>query len=99
MTSPELAGVVLRHGRHAVGPVVERLLVRLDELGLLVVPDPGRAFRDLFGLVVQDTQIRVLLGEGAPSRAELRRQATHGVDHFWSVYAPGSGEDTRRKRA
>jgi AcrR family transcriptional regulator len=83
MTSDALAGLVLQHGRHAVGPVVERFLAQLDDAGVLIVPDPPAAFTELFGLVVRDTQIRVLLGEPVPSTRALNRQADDGVRRFW----------------
>lgn len=88
MASPELAGLVLRHGRLAVGPLVEGLLADLDARGLLRVADPAEAFRVLYGLVVQDTQIRVLLGEPPPSADERDDQAERGVDLFWRLHAP-----------
>jgi AcrR family transcriptional regulator len=86
MSSPELAGFVLAHGRHAVGPEVERYLAALHTQGRLDVPDPATAFTELYGLVVRDTQIRTLLGERRPSRPAVRRQATDGVRVFCSLH-------------
>lgn len=86
MAAPELAASVLAHGRCSVGPVMERVLCELDAAGELDVPDPAGAFCDLYGLVVRDTQIRVLLGEPPPSPEVVRRQADHGVDLFWRLY-------------
>lgn len=54
MGSPDLAALVLQHGRHAVGPLVERWLTRLHTDGRLHVPDRGRSFQVLYGLVVPD---------------------------------------------
>jgi AcrR family transcriptional regulator len=86
MSSPELAGFVLAHGRHAVGPEVERYLAALHTRRRLVVPDPAAAFTELYGLVIRDTQIRTLLGERRPTRQALRRQAADGVRTFCSVH-------------
>jgi AcrR family transcriptional regulator len=86
MSSDTLARLVLVHGRHRIGPVVEAYLADLDRAGVLRVPDPKSAFTELYGLVVRDTQIRVLLGEPAPSTAAQRRQADAGVDRFWQAY-------------
>lgn len=86
MTSPDLAGLLLQHGRHGVGPLVESYLARLDSQGVLHVDDPSTAFTELYGLVVRDTQIRVLLGESAPAPAALQAQADAGVDQFWRAH-------------
>ena len=86
MSSDTLARLVLEHGRHRIGPIVETYLADLDRAGVLHVPDPKSAFTELYGLVVRDTQIRVLLGESPPSTAAQRRQADAGVDRFWQAY-------------
>lgn len=82
MTSPALADLLLSQGRRSVGPVVERYLARLTAAGRLDVSDPGEAFRLLYGLVIRDSQIRVLLGEPAPSTSAIDAQATDGVHAF-----------------
>ena len=82
MTSPELASLLLASGRHRIGPVVEQYLHRLHLAGDLDVPDPAAAFELLYGLVVQDTQIRVLLGEPPPTAAAIRRRAETAVERF-----------------
>lgn len=82
MTSPDLAALVLRSGRHRVGPLVESYLASLDDDGHLTVPDPASAFELLYGLVIRDTQIRVLLGEPAPTAKAITRRAEEAVDQF-----------------
>ncbi len=82
MTSPDLARILLESGRHRAGPLVEQYLARLTDAGYLHIPDPPEAFRLLYGLVVQDTQIRVLLGEPPPSKAVIATQAATAVDRF-----------------
>jgi len=82
MGDPELAAVLLASGRHRVGPVVEQYLEQLHDQGRIDAPDPGNAFTLLYGLVMQDTQIRVLLGEATPSPAAARRHAEHAVEQF-----------------
>jgi AcrR family transcriptional regulator len=76
MTSPDLAAVLLRSGRHTTGPLVEDYLARLG------VAEPAEAFELLFGLVVRDRQIRVLLGEPAPDPARLHAEAVRAVERF-----------------
>lgn len=82
MTSPDLGALLLASGRHRIGPLVERYLAQQHARGRLSAPDPSAAFRLLYGLVVQDTQIRVLLGEPAPSAASLTHQAEQAVERF-----------------
>ena len=82
MAAPDLAEVLLAQGRHRVGPIVERYLGRLAEEGVLTIDDPAQAFTLLYGLVIEDTQIRVLLGEPPPSRAEIVRRAQVAMQRF-----------------
>lgn len=82
MSSPALAAVLLAHGRHTTGPIVERYLARLVADGRLAAADPAELFRLLYGLVVQDTQIRALLGEPPPGPADQARQAAAAVGRF-----------------
>lgn len=82
MSAPDLASALLAQGRHRVGPIVERYLAHLVEQGVLVAVEPGQAFELLYGLVVQDVQIRVLLGESPPSAADVATRAREAVDRF-----------------
>lgn len=87
MQQPELARTLLSAGRHRIGPLVESYLAALDAAGVLPVPDPPESFELLHGLVVRDTQIRVLLGERPPSGALIRRRAETAVQQFFSLSA------------
>ena len=78
----ELAAVLLAQGRHRTGPVVEDYLARLAAAGHLRIDDPAEAFRLLYGLVIQDLQIRVLLGEPPPRPGALATQARVAVERF-----------------
>lgn len=91
MSSPELAQVLLAQGRHRVGPIVETYLGELSDEGYLSIADPAGAFQLLYGLVIQDTQIRVLLGEPPPTSAEIRQRATEAIDRF-RVLTQGPGD-------
>ncbi len=88
MNSPDLARVLLASGRHRVGPLVEEYLARLSNAGHLYITDPPAAFRLLYGLVIQDTQIRVLLGEPAPSKNEIANRAGDAVARFMALTRP-----------
>ncbi|WP_304454048.1 TetR/AcrR family transcriptional regulator C-terminal domain-containing protein [Nocardiopsis sp. YSL2] len=85
MTSPELAGLLLRHGRHTTGPLVAEFLGHLAGAGVLRLDDPEEAFQLFYGLVVRDLQIRVLLGEPAPVEGDVRAQARVAVDRFLAL--------------
>ncbi len=82
MSSPDLAAVLLASGRHRVGPLVERYLDRLNQSGFITIDDPAETFRLLYGLLLTDTQIRVLLGESPPTAAEVAERAAVAVDRF-----------------
>ncbi len=85
MTSPELADLLLRHGRHTTGPLVAAYLRRLADDGRVHVDDPEEAFQLLYGLVVRDLQIRVLLGEDPPGTETIQRQARTAVARFLAL--------------
>jgi AcrR family transcriptional regulator len=89
MSSPELAKILLASGRHRVGPIVEEYLGRLHSAGIIDAPDPSEAFRTLYGLVVRDTQILVLLGGSAPTRTHATAHAKVAVDQFMTLFGTG----------
>jgi AcrR family transcriptional regulator len=82
VSSPPLAAILLRHGRHTTGPLVERYLARLYRDGVLALDDAAEAFSMFYGLAIRDLQIRALLGEPVPNAAERSRVARAAVDHF-----------------
>ncbi len=82
MSSPALAAELLAGGRHRIGPVVAAYLDDLHAAGLSPHPDGERAFSLLYGLVVRDTQIRVLLGEEPPSARAVSARARDAVRRF-----------------
>jgi AcrR family transcriptional regulator len=86
MTAPELADSLLRHGRHTTGPLIESYLRSLHDTGQITAPDPVAAFRVFYGLVIQDSQIRVLLGEHPPTRSQREQQATKAVRDFLELH-------------
>ncbi len=87
MTTPALAEILLTSGRHRVGPIVEAYLERLHQQGVIQIDSSGEAFELLYGLVMQDTQIRVLLGERPPSKTTIAKRAATAVDRFLQLTA------------
>ncbi len=82
MGSPALAETLLESGRHRVGPLATAYLTALHDSGFSPHADADRAFSFLYGLVVQDSQIRVLLGEAPPSQEEVAARARWAVEVF-----------------
>lgn len=64
--------------------------------GILGVDDADQAFELLYGLVVRDTQIRVLLGEVPPSPRQVRARAVVAVDQLWTLLEVGQRHDDDR---
>lgn len=86
MNSPELAKLLLNSGRLRVGPIVEQYLQTLQDEGLLRIHDSAGAFSVLYGLVIRDSQIRVLLGESPLSSVEISTRAKSAVADFLRLY-------------
>jgi AcrR family transcriptional regulator len=78
----ELAAVLLEHGRFTTGPLAERLLRQGADRDGLRMEDPAAAFRLFYGLLVQDTQIRVLLGGPGPSRRQIADAADRATEQL-----------------
>ena len=90
MTSAELAALLLRHGRHTTGPLIEAFLSRMAADGTWHVDDPAEAFQLFYGLVVRDVQIRALLGE-VPAAPPSRFEAEVAVDRFLALLGQRPG--------
>lgn len=85
-----LGEIVLTNGPFAMQRRLEPLFEAGRGAGLLAVDDPGAAFRSFFGLVVADTQIRVLLGEDhRPDAAEIKALSANAAAQFLTVYGRG----------
>ena len=70
-----------------MGPIAEDYFARLHDAGLIDEADAAGAYQTFFGLVIQDTQIRVLLGEPAPTVSQVRERADAAVDAFFRLHA------------
>jgi AcrR family transcriptional regulator len=88
MTSPELARVLLAHGRHTTGPIVERYLSQLAADGVIGGGRSAALFELLYGLIVRDSQIRALLGEDPLTPRQIRLRAREAVDSFFALTQP-----------
>ena len=85
-----LGEIVLTNGPFAMKSRIEPLLEAGRAAGLLGFEDVAGAFRSFFGLVVADTQIRALLGEGRhPDDAEIKTISARAVTEFLGLYGQG----------
>lgn len=89
MLDPAVAAVLLENGRHRIGPLVEAYLAGEADAGRLRLDDPAQAFEVLYGLVVRDLQIRMLLGEAPPSGRALSARAHSAVADFLTLASAG----------
>ncbi|MDB5558733.1 MAG: transcriptional regulator, TetR family [Enterovirga sp.] len=94
-----LGRIVLDNGPRAMQGRLEPLLAAGREAGLLDFADSEDAFRVFFGLVVRDTQIRLLLGDGErPTEAEIDSRAVQAAAQFFALFgADHRGADGRRR--
>ena len=88
MNAPELARLLLEHGRFRTGALVERYLAGLMDRGMIRVHDPASAFQVLYGLVIEDRQIRALLGDAVPDDDARQSHAKDAVDRFLTIMRP-----------
>ncbi|MEM5493951.1 TetR/AcrR family transcriptional regulator C-terminal domain-containing protein [Hoeflea sp. AS16] len=85
-----LGEIVLTNGPIAMKQRIEPLLEAGRTAGLLGFEDVADAFRSFFGLVVADTQIRLLLGEDShPDHAEINAISAQAVTKFLGLYGRG----------
>ena len=83
----KLGQIVLKNGRQAMGLRLEPVLLAARDAGLLTFEDVGEAFRTFFGLVLRDTQIRLLLGdELALSQTQIFADAQNASAQFMALY-------------
>ncbi|MBU4530206.1 MAG: TetR/AcrR family transcriptional regulator C-terminal domain-containing protein [Hoeflea sp.] len=85
-----LGEIVLTNGPFAMKSRIEPLLEAGRAAGLLGFEDVADAFRSFFGLVVADTQIRLLLGDDShPDDAEIKTISARAVTKFLGLYRQG----------
>jgi AcrR family transcriptional regulator len=94
-----LGRIVLENGPFAMRRRLEPLLEGGREAGLLAFDSTEEAFRTFFGLVVRDTQMRLLLGEAQrPSAKAIDDHAVQATAQFFALFgADHRGADGRRR--
>lgn len=87
MSEPELRAIQLAGGAGRILPLIADSLRQSALAGHLHLDDPATAAKAFFGLVVQDDQVRWLLGERRLPPAAARIRAEFAVDAFFRIYA------------
>jgi len=87
----DLGMIVLQNGRFAMGKRMgKRLKPLLDagqREGILQFEDSETAYRSFFGLLLRDTQIRLLLGDRlSKTTKEIKQQAAIATGQFMQLY-------------
>ena len=82
---PQLGQLVLSHGRRPIGQRAGALLETGRRQGHLAYDNGAEAYRTLYGLIVGDLHVRLLLGEPL-SISDFRAQAETAVDRFFRLY-------------
>lgn len=82
-----LGAIVLENGRRDMGRRLKPVLEAGRGVRLLKFEDSEQAFRTFFGLVVRDTQIRLLLGDDfRPTDGEIAEDARTATAQFFQLY-------------
>lgn len=93
-TGRNLGRIVADNGPLAMGRRLTPLLEMGREAGLLAFDEVTEAFRDFFGLVVRDVQIRLLLGDRLDlSPASIRVDAARATRQFMVLYGADQRPD------
>jgi AcrR family transcriptional regulator len=81
--------IVLKNGRQAMGRRLEPVLEAARDAGLLAFDSTDEAFRTFFGLVLRDTQIRLLLGDELQLAApQVLADAARAAQQFLVLFGP-----------
>jgi len=81
-----LGAIVLEHGPLAIRRRLKPLLEAGREARLLTFSTTEDAYRGFFGLVVRDTQIRLLLGDETLKAADVEAEARAATEQFYALY-------------
>ncbi|AJY46843.1 TetR/AcrR family transcriptional regulator [Martelella endophytica] len=82
----KLGRMLLERGRAQIDQRARALLEDGRRSGVLVFDNGDEAYRVLYGLVVGDSHVRMLLGEVA-DKGLFARRAERAVDRFWLLFA------------
>jgi AcrR family transcriptional regulator len=81
-----LGKLVLDRGRRTIEARARMLLEVGREGGYIAYDDASEAYGALYGLIVQDLHVRLLLGDRVPSAGERVRAADRAIDQFFRLH-------------
>ncbi len=81
-----LGSIVLENGPLAIRRRLKPLLEAGRDAGLLRFSNSEDAFRSFFGLVVRDTQIRLLLGDDSLKATQIEADARAATEQFFTLF-------------
>jgi AcrR family transcriptional regulator len=81
-----LGAIVLENGPLAIRRRLKPVLEAGRDARLLRFDSSEDAYRTFFGLVVRDTQIRLLLGDETLKATDIDKEAKAATDEFFAVY-------------
>lgn len=87
--SAKLGDLLVARGRRAVSARAKTLLEAGRRAGHLRFEDTQDAFETLYGLIVRDMHVRLMLGENVPAANSERAMAAHvtaAIDQFFRLY-------------
>ncbi len=85
----DLGMIVLKNGRFAMGRRLKPLFEAGQRAKILAFESSEVAYRSFFGLLLRDTQIRLLLGDAlTKSKEEIEQQAAIATEQFLRLYGP-----------
>ncbi|MCX5497082.1 TetR/AcrR family transcriptional regulator C-terminal domain-containing protein [Kaistia dalseonensis] len=81
----KLGRLLREHGRKPIETRLSALLEAGRAAGLIAFDDTREAYRTLYGLVVRDMHVRLLLGDGLDDQSPAAR-AEQAIDQFLRLY-------------
>ncbi len=83
----KLGEIVLKNGRNAMGLRLEPVLLAARDAEILAFTNVQDCFRTFFGLVLRDTQIRLLLGDDLSlTQTQISADADNASAQFMALY-------------
>jgi AcrR family transcriptional regulator len=90
--SSQLGEMLLERGRRQIGRRATALLISAKRAGLIGFDDANEAYETLYGLIVRDLHVRMMLGENVTAmKKEFGRRAERAVAAFLTLYGTGKG--------
>jgi AcrR family transcriptional regulator len=88
----QLGEMLLERGRRQIGRRATSLLIAAKRARLIEFDDAGEAYETLYGLIVKDWHVRMLLGEDMAERAKsFGPRAKKAVNAFLRLYGTDKG--------